>query len=200
MVLYLIIGAIAISISSALGFTIGVTNIVVSHLEVFLQIIITFFTLLILDIIFAFMIRWFPKKWVNPFNKIYKVHNWEKKFYVKLGVRKWKDLIPESGKALVGFDKRNVAAMNDNEYLKKFMEESVIAELMHIISFVVSAILLFIPFRLAIIVRLPIILANMIFQIMPVFVQRYNRPKLMLAYERNIRLQQRKQKNEEIKG
>ena len=33
-------------------------------------------------------------------------------------------------------------------------------------------------------VGLPLALANVILQIMPVMVQRYNRPKLMLAYER----------------
>ena len=200
MVLYLIIGAIAIGISSALGFTIGVTNVGASYLEVFLQIVITFFALFVLDALLALLVRAFPKKWVDPFNKIYKVRNWERKLYVKLGVRSWKDLIPESGKALVGFDKRSVATMNDNEYLKKFMEESVIAELMHFLSFVTSALLLLVPMKLALIVRMPIIIANIIFQVMPVIVQRYNRPKLMLAYERNIRLQQRKAKQQEIKG
>ena len=120
MILYLILGAIAIGISCALGFTIGISVLGATVLEVFLNIIITFFTLFAIDAVLALLVRTFPKKWVNPFNKVYKVHNWERKFYVKLGVRKWKDVIPESGKALVGFDKRNVAAMNDNEYLKKF--------------------------------------------------------------------------------
>lgn len=157
----------------------------VSDGVILLSILFSLVFLLIIDAVDAIIVRILPKKWINPFNRIYKVHKWESKLYLRLGIRKWKDLIPESGKALTGFGKREVENIKDNTYLYKFMEETVYAEIMHLVSAFLGFLVVFINLKLWLIVGLPLAIFNLILQIMPVMVQRYNRPKLMLAYRRN---------------
>ena len=65
------------------------------------------------------------------------------------------------------------------------MEETVYAEIMHLVSAFLGFLVVFINLKLWLIVGLPLAIFNLILQIMPVMVQRYNRPKLMLAYRRN---------------
>ena len=49
--------------------------------------------------------RCIPEQKMNPFARVWKVHRFERRFYVKLGIRRWKDKIPETGGLLVGFSK-----------------------------------------------------------------------------------------------
>ena len=74
--------------------------------------------------------------------------------------------------------------MDDTDYLYTFMIETVYAEVLHFWSAIFGFLIVFISPKLFVVVGLPLALANVILQIMPVMVQRYNRPKLMLAYER----------------
>ena len=78
-----------------------------------------------------------------------------------------------------------VVDMKDNVYLFKFMEETVYAEVMHIISAIFGFLVVIVNLKLWLIVGIPLAIFNFILQILPVMVQRYNRPKLMLAYKRN---------------
>ena len=185
MKLYIFIILIGCIFTSVLAVSIGVRVYSLSDGVILLSILFSLLLLIIIDAVVAIFVRIFPKKWVNPFNKIYTVHKWESKFYVKLGIRKWKDLIPESGKMLTGFGKREVLDMKDNAYLFKFMEETVYAEVMHLLSAVLGFLVVFVNLKLWFLVGIPLAIFNFILQILPAMVQRYNRPKLMLAYRRN---------------
>lgn len=185
MKLYIFIILIGCIFTSILAVYVGTRVFSVSDGVILLSILFSLVFLLIIDAVVAIIVRILPKKWVNPFNRIYKVHKWESKLYLRLGIRKWKDLIPESGKALTGFGKREVENIKDNTYLYKFMEETVHAEIMHLVSAFLGFLVVFINLKLWLIVGLPLAIFNLILQIMPVMVQRYNRPKLMLAYRRN---------------
>ena len=185
MKLYIFIILIGCIFTSILAVNVGTRVFSVSDGVILLSILFSLVFLLIIDAVVAIIVRILPKKWINPFNRIYKVHKWESKLYLRLGIRKWKDLIPESGKALTGFGKREVENIKDNTYLYKFMEETVYAEIMHLVSAFLGFLVVFINLKLWLIVGLPLAIFNLILQIMPVMVQRYNRPKLMLAYRRN---------------
>lgn len=185
MKLYAVIILIGCIFTSILAVSVGNAIYQVSYGAVLLSILFSLLFLVFVDALVAIIVRLLPKKWVNPFNKIYTVHKWESKLYVKLGIRKWKDLIPESGKALTGFGKREVADMKNNEYLFKFMQETVYAEVMHIISAILGFLVVIVNIKLWLIIGLPLAIFNFILQILPAMVQRYNRPKLMLAYRRN---------------
>ena len=188
MKLYIFIIFIGCLFTSILAVNVGVRVLSVSDGVVLLSILISLIFLLFIDALVAILVRFLPKKLVNPFNKIYNVHKWESKLYVRLGIRKWKDLISESGKALTGFGKRQVENIKDNEYLYKFMEETVYAEVLHLISAFLGFLVVIVNIKLWLIVGIPLAIFNLILQILPVMVQRYNRPKLMLAYKRNQRI------------
>lgn len=190
MKLYIFIILIGCIFTSVLAVSIGVRVYSLSDGVILLSILFSLLLLIIIDAVVAIFVRMFPKKWVNPFNKIYTVHKWESKFYVKLAIRKWKDLIPESGKMLTGFGKREVLDMKDNAYLFKFMEETVYAEVMHLLSAVLGFLVVFVNLKLWLLVGIPLAIFNFILQILPAMVQRYNRPKLMLAYRRNEKYNQ----------
>lgn len=184
MYLYFAIIIIASIFTAILGVLIGVNFLGATDGEVLLVILLSLLCLLIIDAVVALIIHKLPKKLMNPYKKIYKVFLWEKKFYHALGIRKWKDKIPETGKALTGFGKSKVENMDDTDYLYTFMIETVYAEVLHFWSAIFGFLIVFISPKLFVVVGLPLALANVILQIMPVMVQRYNRPKLMLAYER----------------
>lgn len=186
MLLYVIIVSIGILLATVLGLTIGMPMGITDG-EVLFTILITFLALLAIDAIVAIVIHALPRKWFNPFKKIFQVFDWERKFYTKLGIKRWKDMIPETGAALTGFGKDKVLDMTNNEYVLKFMEETVYAEVLHLLSFIISFVVIFINLDLVWLVAVPMIIANGIMQIMPVMVQRYNRPKLMILYHRNER-------------
>lgn len=144
------------------------------------------------DAIIAWIVHSFPKKCVNPFAKIYHVFKFEKKIYLKLGIKKWKDHIPESGKYLCNFAKDKLATTSDNEYIMKFMQETCYAELMHFISAILGFVVIFIyPLQYAFCFGFWIFIVNFVLQTLPIFVQRYNRPKLMAIYNRNLSSEKR---------
>lgn len=191
MYLYFTIIFIALIFTAFLGVGVGVGFLGATDGEVLLTILLSLLTLVIIDAVVAFIIHKLPKKLMNPYKKIYKVFSWEKKFYHALGIRKWKDKIPETGKALTGFAKRKVENKDDTDYLYTFMLETVYAEVLHFWSAILCFLIVFISPKLFVVVGLPLALANVILQIMPVMVQRYNRPKLMLAYERAMKNKQK---------
>lgn len=145
-----------------------------------------------IDAIVAILARCIPEKKIDPFAKIFVAKNRERKIYEKLGVKFWKDIIPESGKLLVGFDKRHIEKPNDNEYVLKFLKETCYAGIMHTISIFASLLaFVFMPYKLTIV--LPVVLTNMFLQFLPVVVQRYNRIRLISIYYFNKRHQEREE-------
>ena len=64
----------------------------------------------------ALFIHWLPTNWFMPERKIFKVYRWERKFYEKLGIKKWKDHVWELG-GLGGFRKNKLYDPTNPEYL-----------------------------------------------------------------------------------
>jgi len=197
MILYAIIILIFSTIACLLGCFVGVPYLNVGYGAVFAVTGFYFLGLFLVDALVAISVRMLPKNWFSPFKNIYKVKEGERKFYEKLKIRIWKDKIPETGQYLVGFSKTKLASMNDNEYVKKFMSETVYAEVMHALSVPFSFLTAFIYPKLFLLCGLPMIIGNIIMQLMPVMVQRYNRYKLTILYKRNARnIKIEKQENE----
>lgn len=127
-----------------------------------------------------------PENKMNPFLRYFDVSRQKRQFYEKLGIRKWKDIIPESGKYLVGFAKDKIAEPDNNEYLLKFLRETCYAEIMHTLSLFLGFLtLIFLPYKLTIV--LPAAVINAFLQLLPVLVQRYNRQRIEILYNYNIR-------------
>ena len=77
----------------------------------------------VLDIIVATVIHALPRKWFDPYKKIFHVYKWENKFLtIGLKILKWKDKIPELGKLTTNFSKRTIEK-TDSNYLYYFLSK-----------------------------------------------------------------------------
>ncbi len=127
-----------------------------------------------------------PKRYYDPLKPRFICARFEKKLYIKLGIRKWKDKIPETGGLLVGFQKSTALDLHDNAYVYKFMQETCYAEVMHVWSAALCFVLIpLCPAAFRITVALPVVLVNFVLQILPVMVQRFVRPQLTRVYLSN---------------
>ena len=139
------------------------------------------------DAVIALLVRRIPEEKINPFSPIFLCGNREKKFYKAIHVRSWKDYIPETGKYLCHFAKDEIADPTNNTYIIRFLRETCYASIMHIISiFAGFIVMIFLPITMTI--TLPVMLVNAVLQFLPVCVQRYNRPRLIMLYKRNEKL------------
>ena len=182
--IFVFIGTI---ISFTLGLTVGTRFFGVTEGQVFRVGFFAIVFLLIIDATVALIVRSLPKKLMSPSLKRFKVFSWEQKVLVRLGIRKWKDKIPEAGGVLVGFSKREVQDKSNPEYLLHFISETIYAEVMHFWSIIFSCLVFIYKPAEFWIVYLPLFLTNFLINFLPIMVQRYNRPKLMKAYERATR-------------
>ena len=117
-----------------------------------------------------------PKKWFQKDSKIFNPSKKECKFYEKLGVKKWKDLILDLGN-LNGFKKNKIE--NNPEYIKRFILENNMGFAEHFVSAIISLFAIFIlPIKFWLPMGLPIAITSFILNITPVVVLRYNTPRL----------------------
>ena len=81
--------------------------------------------LILIDGIFAGIIRWFiPKKFINKDHKIYQISKKEIKIYDFFGMKRWKHLIPDLGQ-FTNFQKNKIENPNSNEYIKKIADNKI---------------------------------------------------------------------------
>ena len=79
---------------------------------------------IVIDGIFATVARWLlPKKWFTADKTHFAAGKKKCRFYEKIGIKKWKDLVPELGH-LTGFRKNKIADPTNNEYVDRFIEEA----------------------------------------------------------------------------
>lgn len=153
-----------------------------------LYILIGFALVLLPSLFIAIIIRFLPKKWFDPDRKIYQVGDKERQFLLKIGIKKWKDKIPEMGQT-VNFKKDKLQDANNAEYIQKFLVETCYAESLHISCLIFA--LLFAPLSLIFIpslyfwtVALPVACVYSIYNIPSILIQRYNRPRLKVQLKR----------------
>ncbi len=147
------------------------------------------FECFIIDAAIALIVRYcIPKKFYNPLSRRFACAKWEKKLYIRLGIRAWKDKVPETGGLLVGFPKDKAIDLRNNDYVYKFMTETCYAEFMHLWSALLGFfVLLLCPRPLVLTVALPVAVVNFILQILPVAIQRFVRPQLLRVYRGNLK-------------
>ena len=148
-----------------------------------------------IDGLTAAIVRWMPNKWFNPFAKCFKVYKWEKRFYENIGIKKWKDLVPELGH-FTKFRKNKIVDPNNNEYISRFLLEIVYGRVGHVASFFTGFLIIFIfPLKYAMCFGFPVAIVNIIMNYMSVAILRYNTPKLIVLYKHNKRKELRKQES-----
>ena len=139
------------------------------------------------DGIFAFIVRRLPEKWFSVESGLSTVSHAESDLYRRLGVRRWRDKIPELG-MVTGFHKDHIYEPTNNEYLRRFVLEANYGAIIHFVCVPAGLLMmLLVPYAQAITVGIPVILVNAVLNLMPAFVLRYNVPKLISLMKLNER-------------
>ena len=151
---------------------------------------------IIVDALIATICRLLPKKCARHDGKLYTVSAKEKKFYEKLKIRKWKDLIPEIGH-FTGFRKNKIADPKSVEYVERFLLEACYGELGHFFCLPFGfLILLMFPFMPHTwwAISIPVAIINICLNAPSIFVLRYNSYQLEILRKGNLKKQARENK------
>ena len=152
---------------------------------------------IVIDGVVAFIVRRLPYKWLRSESKFFEVSKKELGFYDKIGIKKWKDKVPELG-GFTSFHKDKIVDPHNNEYLEKFVLEVNYGIIIHIVSFFTSFLIIFIDYKMFsgsnvwLTIALPVSFVNAVLIILPAFILRYNLPRLKLL----IKINNRSKKNE----
>lgn len=150
------------------------------------------------DGLFAFFIRRLPEMWFGHERRFFQVSAKEKKFYEKLKIRKWKDKVPELGQ-FTDFHKNKVAEPRNNAYLERYMLEAAYGEVIHLAGcFLGFVIIFFYPLKYWLCFGFPVAVINLIMNILPYFILRYNFYKMKVLYRSNERKQRRAAEKETL--
>ena len=196
MVLYLSTIVISMIIIAVLNILLGTATFGYTPLEVVGLVCFSVLCEMVIDLILAGISECFPQKWVSPDCKFYQAGKKERRFYEKIGIKKWKDKVLELG-ILAGFRKNKIRDKNSPEYIHKFLVESNKGINTHILNIVFGFLVIFcIPLKYWLVISIPVAVVNAILGLLPILILRYNIPKLKVAYERAVRLQKQKETTE----
>lgn len=81
-----------------------------------------------------------PRQRLHPDRFPFRMFKWERKgqVYVKLGIRYWKDRVPDVSKVLPFLYRKKVAHENTRENLTRLIQESCVAETIHSLLIIAS--------------------------------------------------------------
>lgn len=192
MILYISIILVAMIIISILNYFISAPIFGFDIGYIIMATVVSTISVIVLDGILAGIAHIIRKKCVNPFGKYYNVTKFQKNFYEKIGVKSFKDYLPDLGK-IVGFAKGKIADPKSKEYILEYMYESTRGELGHIVSVPLGFLIIFIfPLKYWLCFGVPVAIVNMALNMLPVISLRYNRYKLNILYNRLCQIENRK--------
>lgn len=180
MKLYLSIISVAMIVIGAINVACNTASVVYIVVSVVLCTALQF----ALDGLIAIVINKLPDSLFAVDNPAYRVSEWEKQFYKKLKVRKWKDKVWELG-GLGGFSKKKLVEPDSPAYIEKFIIECNKGVLTHRLSYPIGFLpMLMYPNVCAYSIALPVAVVNLFLNILPTLALRYNTPKLKAILER----------------
>ncbi|MBO7078405.1 MAG: hypothetical protein J6W64_01185 [Bacilli bacterium] len=152
-------------------------------------------SVIIVDAIVATIIRHMDEKHFDYHKKIFNASKKKLAFYKAIGVKKWKDKVPELG-MFTNFRKNKVENPKDPEYLKRYILEACYGVIIHYVSVPFSFLIMLLDFKmytgesnLYLTIALPVALVNVVLIVLPAFILRYNLPKLIRLYEYSLKKQ-----------
>lgn len=126
-----------------------------------------------------------PRRWFRWDHPPYAPFSWEHggRFYEKLGIRKWKDRLPDKSRYTRRTFTKQIQGHTDPDSLVRFLQETCIAEAVHwtlaLLSFPIYS---RVPTPFGIFATVMFFVGNIPF----IMIQRYNRPRLLRLLERTI--------------
>lgn len=137
-----------------------------------------------LDGSIAIIINKMPNKWFGVDNPNYRVSKKETTLYKKLNVRAWKDKVWELG-GLGGFSKKSLKEPDNVDYIETFIIECNKGVLTHRLSYPIGFLaMLTLTNICAFSIALPIAIVNLVLNILPTIILRYNTPMLISLLKR----------------
>lgn len=124
-----------------------------------------------------------PRRWFHWDRFPYRTAAWEREghFYEKLGIRKWKDWLPDKSKHTKHTFTKQMKGHLGEDSLVRFLQETCVAELIHWVLTVLAVPLYFyVPTPLGAVFATLYGLSNIPF----IMIQRYNRPRLARVLRR----------------
>ena len=153
----------------------------------------------LIDALVALVGRRLPKRWMNPNKKIFTTSKKEIAFYEKIGVRKWKDKIPELG-GFTSFHKNKLSDPWNNEYVERYMLEACYGVIIHLFSPFFGFLIILLDYKMYtgwswmwLTIMLPIAIVNGILILLPAFILKYNLPKLKMLWDINMKNKKKKE-------
>lgn len=134
------------------------------------------------DGIGAFLSRRLPEKYFEA-AKTKVISERERKLYRKLGIKRWKDKVPELG-GFTSFHKDHLESATDKSYLAKFLLEANYGIVCHAVNVITGFLIIFIPFCGPFSITLPVAAVNAFLSALPILILRYNNAALYRAYKR----------------
>lgn len=162
--------------------------------------IIATITIILWDGLLAWLTRKMPKKWFNHEKKIYQVSKREVNIYKHLGIKYWKEKVPELG-GFTNFHKNHVAEPNNPEYIERYLLEINYGWIGHVLGSFLGYMIIFLDYKMfmgngitiGLTICIPVASVNFVLSLMPALVLRYNAPRL----ETMLKFARRKQKAKE---
>lgn len=187
---------IYLSIISTASLFIGVSTALIFKVSFFASFGCTWLAILavvVVDALTATLCRLLPGKCANPEKKVFNVSNKEKRFYEKLKIRKWKDLVPEIGQ-FTGFRKNQIVDPKSVEYLDRFLAEICYGEIGHIVSVFTGFLILWLfpSTGFWISIALSVAVINALMNLPSLFILRYNSYKLKILRKNALKKQAQK--------
>lgn len=143
-----------------------------------------------LDGLTAWLVRLLPERYFSA-PRQFGAGKREIRFYRHIGIRAWKEKVPELG-LFTKFSKSRVEKPTDADYLGRFILECNYGVIIHLVNAVVGFALCAIPFFYPVwLIALPVALINAILSLLPMFILRYNLPKLAFLHGRALKKAER---------
>ena len=117
----------------------------------------------------------------------YKAASWEKggKVYEKLGIKHWKDILPDMSRIMPDMVKKKLTKENKERGMDTLIAETCVAECVHWALIILSLVILF-WWRDGW-AALFLIIYNLFGNLPFIIIQRYNRPRLVMLEQRRKR-------------
>lgn len=147
------------------------------------------------DGISAFVVRWLlPKKWFGTDRKRFAAGKKESRFLERVGIKKWKDKIPELG-GFTSFHKNKIADPKNNEYVSRYITEANFGVAVHLAGIVCGFFIVFLyPLEYCLCFGLPVAFVNAVYNGLSLAILRYNLPKLHTLYRINEKRRAREER------
>lgn len=199
MILYVSTILICMTLIGVVNFFVATPIFAFEWWYIVLGVVVSTIAVIIIDGIFASLIRWvMPERWFSIDKKWFSASKKECKFYEKLGIKKWKDKVLELG-GFSGFHKDKLGDATDNEYVSRFIVEANYGIVVHIACIVFGFAVIFVfPIKYFLCFGIPVAFVNAVLNLLPMFILRYNLPKLHTLYKYNAKRYSRKQSENKV--